>query len=152
MKKFVAIIALSLATLGLGACQTTSMTERAASFQKSTSERFVGKSVDEVILAFGPPKSRAMLTDGREVLQFESTKTGTRQMTFGSVSVGTGFGRGYYGYGDRYYGRMAASFPLFGGAYPDAYGNNTPPTCIRRFVIDAQKQVQSFNYSGDGCY
>lgn len=157
MKKTILIATLGISAITLGACQTTSMSERAKNFQDQTSARFVGKSIDEVILAFGPPKSRAMLTDGREVLQFETTKPGTRAITSGAVTIGTGYGSGFYGpgyypRGNRYYGSVGASFPLFGSAYPDVYGNNTPPICIRRFVIDAQKQVQSFNYSGDGCY
>lgn len=151
MKRIIITATLAIGAVFLGACQTTNIAERAKAFQEQTSARFVGKSVDEVILAFGPPKSRAMLTDGREVLQFETTKTGTRQTTHGVVSVGSSYGNRYYGHGNRYYGSVGASFPIF-GAYPDAYGNNTPPICIRRFVIDTQKQVQSFNYSGDGCY
>ena len=72
------LTALTLSALALtAACETVPYDERVKAYEDSVALRFVGKSVDELILAFGPPNSSYKLSDGRDVLQYEVDRTYT---------------------------------------------------------------------------
>eukprot|EP01031_Cornospumella_fuschlensis_P009084 gene9084-11158_t len=60
------------------ACETVPFEERAKAYEDQMAQRFVGKSADELVLAFGPPQSSYKLTDGRDVLQYEQKRTSTQ--------------------------------------------------------------------------
>ncbi len=146
MKKLVLIPTL-IAVLGLAACETVPYKDRAALYQKQVSDKYVGQSVDNVVLDLGPPSSTYPLTDGREMLQFETKKDGYYPRTSGYVSVGTGWGGGWH---RGNYGGIGIGIP-FPMEYPDGYNSNEAK-CVKRFIVNKQKLVESFAFEGKGCF
>lgn len=144
------LTALTLIALAmLGACETIPYEERVKAFEDAVTARFVGKSVDEVILALGPPNSSYRLSDGRDVLQYEldrtytsgggsytsyQTITRTRQVRDSDGSVRNIEER--------------QSVPV----------QNIEPirtlnqSCTRRFVIALDKRVEAFRWEGNACF
>jgi|APTNR8051073442_1049403.scaffolds.fasta_scaffold00318_2 hypothetical protein len=133
----------------LNACQTVPYAQRLASFEADMNNRFVGKSADLVVLAFGPPHSSYTLTDGREVAQYREE----RSNTFG---------------GDTYtsYNTVSRSREIIN---PDGtrrvvtelqqmpITSMTPiqtrhELCTRRFVISKEKVVEAFAWEGNSCF
>lgn len=141
---------LGFACIALSGCETIPRAQRVANFEKDIHDRFIGKSVDEVILAFGPPDSRSNLTDGREVIQYETRKTGTRisePRVRTNVSVGGVWGGGGYHHHGYPYGGVSVGIP-----FPnDNYSESRALTCKKRFTISVDKKVEDFAWEGNGC-
>lgn len=78
------IIALGLAALVLAACA-------------SEMERYVGRSISEVMLDYGPPDDVFELSDGRRAYQWEVKKEGFRPAPGPRIGVGIGVGSGWRG-------------------------------------------------------
>src|SRR5690606_36017509 len=78
------IIALGLAALVLAACA-------------SEMERYVGRSISEVMLDYGPPDDVFELSDGRRAYQWEVKKEGFRPVSGPRIGVGIGVGSGWRG-------------------------------------------------------
>lgn len=149
MKNKISGALILVSCVALIGCETVPRAQRVAQFESNIHDRFIGKSVDEVILAFGPPDSRSELTDGREVIQYETRKAGTRvsePRVTTSVSVGGVWGGGRYHHGYPY-GGVSVGFP-----FPnDNYYPSRPLTCKKRFTISVEKKVEDFSWEGDGC-
>ena len=137
------------ATLALSACQTTPYPERRAAYELDMNTRFVGKSADIMVLAFGPPHSSYTLTDGREVAQYRDERTNTS-------------GGGTY----TSYDTVSRAREIINpdGTRRLVYENMQIPTtnitpiqtrhllCVRRFVISRDKIVESFAWEGNSCF
>ncbi len=158
IKRHLQIFLIGISALSITACQTVNTSDRAIAFQKITTERFVGKSVDGVFLAFGPPQSRAQLSDGREVLQFEDFGKGNNGIDPSvTVAVATEVAAGPSGYrqfrtGQMGMGQAAVALPTGLFDKRQSFAIAQQPICIRRFVVTSEKIVESFNYQGKGCY
>lgn len=138
--------AVALVCTGLGGCETMPNSQRASQFEANMRQRFIGKSADEVVIAFGPPERKYQLSDGREVIQFEKAKPRNTQSGFGSVIIGTSFG-GYSRHSN--YGGLSFGIPIYGA---NTYGQNSPDICIQRFIIDKDKIVREFAWEGRSCF
>jgi hypothetical protein len=139
----------SASVLSLSACQTIPYPERRAAYELDMNTRFVGKSADIMVLAFGPPHSSYTLTDGREVAQYRDERTNTSG-------------------GDSYtsYDTVSRAREVINpdGSRRVVYENmqiprtNTTPiytrheVCIRRFIISREKLVESFAWEGNVCF
>ncbi|WP_324751576.1 hypothetical protein [Roseovarius sp. Pro17] len=82
------ISALALAALILAGCATT-----------SEMEGYVGRSISEAMLDYGPPDDVFLLTDGRRAYQWEIRKDSFRPAPQPTIGVGIGIGRGRWGGG-----------------------------------------------------
>jgi hypothetical protein len=144
------LTALTFSALALtAACETVPYEERVKAFEDSIAARFVGKSVDELILAFGPPQSSYKLSDGRDVLQYESDRTFT-----------TG-GGSYTSYQTATRTRQVRDKD---GTVRNVEERETIPVqnvdpirtinqlCTRRFVVAADKRVETFRWEGNSCF
>ena len=145
MKKLV-LIPLIAMIVGLGACETVPYQDRAALYHKEVSAKYVGRSSDNVILDFGPPSSTYPLSEGREMLQYETRREGYTQRTSGYVSIGSGWGWGG-GWRHRSYpfGGVGVNFPITGNY------NSKDMVCAKRFIVNKAKIVESFAFEGREC-
>jgi hypothetical protein len=144
------LTALTLATLALtAACETVPYEERVKAYEDSVAMRFVGKSVDELILAFGPPNSSYKLSDGRDVLQYEVDRTFT-----------TG-GGSYTSYQTETRTRRVRDNDGTVRNVEERYTvpvQNVEPIrtvnqeCVRRFVVSQDKRVETFRWQGNSCF
>lgn len=144
------LFAFTLSALALtAACETVPYEERVKAFEDSVTARFVGRSVDELILAFGPPQSSYKLSDGRDVLQYESDKTFT-----------TG-GGSYTSYETVTRNRQIREADGTVRTVQDRQSipvTNTSPiqtinqVCTRRFVVSQDKRVETFRWQGNSCF
>jgi hypothetical protein len=148
MKRVLTALALSALTV-TAACETVPYEDRVKAFEDSVTARFVGKSVDELILSFGPPNSSYKLSDGRDVLQYESDRTHTTgggSYTSYETATRTRQVRDQDGTVRNVEERQ--SIPV----------QNVEPirtynlVCTRRFVISQSKQVESFRWQGNACF
>jgi hypothetical protein len=142
---FLTLIAMGM----LGACETIPYEERVKAFEYRVAERFVGKSVDEVILSLGPPNSSYKLSDGRDVLQYELDRTYT-----------TG-GSSYTSYQTITRTRQIRDND---GSVRNIEERQSVPvqniepirtinqSCTRRFVITQDKRVEAFRWDGNACF
>lgn len=131
------------------ACETVPYEERVKAFEDGITARFVGRSVDELILAFGPPNSSYKLSDGRDVLQYETDRTFTT-------------GGGSYTSYDTVTRTRRVREP--DGTVRNVEERQTVPVqnvepirttnqvCTRRFVITADKRVEAFRWQGNSCF
>jgi hypothetical protein len=144
------LTALTLCGLALtSACETVPYEERVKAFEDGIAMRFVGKSVDELILAFGPPDSSYKLSDGRDVLQYELNQTYT-----------TG-GGSYTSYQTATRTRQVRDKD---GTVRNVEERETIPVqnveplrtinqaCTRRFVVTPDKKVETFRWEGNSCF
>ncbi len=144
------LIAMSLTALALtAACETVPYEERVKAFEDSVNLRFVGKSVDELILALGPPNSSYKLSDGRDVLQYEIDRTFT-----------TG-GGSYTSFETATRTRQVRDND---GTVRNVEERQTIPVqnvspiqtinqvCARRFVVTPDKRVSEFRWQGNSCF
>lgn len=144
------LTALALAALSFtAACETVPYEERVRAFEDSVAMRFVGKSVDELILALGPPNSSYKLSDGRDVLQYEIDRTYT-----------TG-GGSYTSYQTATRTRQVRDND---GTVRNVEERQTIPVqnvepirtinqaCTRRFVVSQDKRVETFRWEGNSCF
>lgn len=148
MKRLLLAFALSVSTL-TGACETVPYEDRVKAFEDSVTARFVGKSVDELILAYGPPNSSYKLSDGRDVLQYEIDRTYT-----------TG-GGSYTSYQTATRTRQVRDND---GAVRNVEERQSVPVqniepirtynqvCTRRFVVTQDKRVEAFRWQGNSCF
>jgi hypothetical protein len=144
------LFAFALSALALtAACETVPYEERVKAFEDSVTARFVGRSVDELILAFGPPQSSYKLSDGRDVLQYENDKTFT-----------TG-GGSYTSYETVTRNRQIREADGTVRTVQDRQSipvTNTSPiqtinqVCTRRFVVSQDKRVETFRWQGNSCF
>jgi hypothetical protein len=138
-----AIMFSSLALI-LGACQTVPYQTKVDNFEAPIRAKYVGKSVDNVVLDMGPPNSNYTLSDGREVLQY-SKKRMDRTSMGGTIAIGTGFG----GYHNR--GSVVMAWPFFSPFYDNSY-NERELVCVKRFLVDKDKKVTDFRWEGNACF
>lgn len=144
MKRNKILFAIGVCGLSLAACETIPNETRIANYEKSMIDTYVGKSIDNVILALGPPNSSHPLTDGREILQYKNVRID--QSSFGSsFSIGGGFGS----YHNR--GAVILSWPFFSPFYDNSI-NTRELVCIRRFLISKDKKVEDFKWEGNSCF
>ena len=148
MKRLLTAFTLSTLTLA-AACETIPYEERVKAYEDSVTMRFVGKSVDELILAYGPPDSSYKLSDGRDVLQYESDRTFTSG------------GGSYTSYQTATRTRQVRDND---GTVRNVQESQTIPVqnvepirtvnqvCTRRFVVTADKRVSEFRWQGNSCF
>ena len=150
ISKFALFSALSaFAGLALSACQTIPYPERLATFETQMKERFVGKSVDELILAFGPPGSSYTLSDGRDVVQYleerTSTSGGDSYTTYDTASrvrvVTDKNGNPQ---------RIVETFQVPRTEISPIYTSHQK--CAKRFIVSKQKIVEGFAWEGNSCF
>lgn len=144
------ILSLGLSALAfVSACETVPYAERVALFEQSVNARFVGRSVDELILALGPPQSSFKLSDGRDVLQYEVDRTittgGGSYTSFQTVNR------------DRRVREADGSVRVIQDRQTIPVQNNQPITtfnqvCKRRFVVGVDKKVERFSWEGNACF
>ena len=148
MKPMKIMLACGLLAL-TAACETIPFEERAKAYEDQMAQRFVGKSADELVLAFGPPQSSYKLTDGRDVLQYEQKRTNTQG------------GESYTSF--REVTRFRTETDAAGNVRTVQYNESVPVTnsspvytvnqnCIRRFVVANDKKVESFRWEGNACF
>lgn len=149
MNKTAIFMFVASSLLALGACQTIPYADRLAQFETSMKDKFVGKSYDEVILAYGPPKSTYDLTDGRLVAQYsdesEDTSGGgtyTSWETFARDRVIVDKN------GNQHVVRFYDQIPVT--SYEPLY--TTTRRCVKRFVILRNRIVESFAWEGNSCF
>lgn len=148
MKRILIALALSGAFV-TSACETVPYEDRVKAFEDSINARFVGRSSDELILAFGPPQSSYKLSDGRDVIQYSSDRTFT-----------TG-GGSYTSYETITRNRQVRdkdgtvrtvqeqqSIPVTNTSSIQTINQ----VCTRRFVVSRDKRVESFSWQGNACF
>jgi hypothetical protein len=148
-----------LALVGLtlvAACETLSPEERerrwqmrVQAYEQTMRDRHVGKSVDELVLALGPPASTFRLSDGREVLQYEFARTTTTGgESYTSWQTLTRERRVRDANGVERVVEERETVPV----------QNVSPIrtsharCVRRFVADKAGLVESFRWEGNACF
>lgn len=148
MKRFLTALILPILAF-TAACETVPYEERVRAYEDSVTMRFVGKSVDELILAYGPPDSSYKLSDGRDVLQYESDRT----LTSGGGS--------YTSYETATRVRQIRDND---GTVRNVEERQTIPVqnvepirtinqqCVRRFVVAQDKRVSEFRWQGNSCF
>ena len=144
------LTALTLSALALtAACETVPYDERVKAYEDSVALRFVGKSVDELILAFGPPNSSYKLSDGRDVLQYEVDRTYTTGGgSYTSYETQTRTRRVRDNDGNVRNVEERVTVPV----------QNVEPIrtvnqdCVRRFVVSQDKRVETFRWQGNACF
>jgi hypothetical protein len=147
-KRFVLTAVLASLTL-TAACETIPYAERVRLFEESVNARFVGKSVDELVLALGPPQSSFKLSDGRDVLQYEVDRM---------ITTGGGSYTSYETVNrDRRVRDPDGTVRVIQDRQTIPVQNNQPiqtfnQLCKRRFVVDQNKQVVQFNWEGNACF
>jgi hypothetical protein len=142
--------ALTLCALVVTAgCETVPYEERVKAFEDSITARFVGKSSDELILAFGPPHSSYKLSDGRDVLQYSSDRTlTTGGGSYTSYETVNRYRTVREADGTQKRVEERVSVPV----------TNTSPiqtvtqVCTRRFVVSRERVVESFAWQGNACF
>lgn len=144
------IIAFALTTLTFtAACETVPYADRVRLFEDSVNARFVGRSVDDLVLALGPPQSSFKLSDGRDVLQYEVDRTitsgGGSYTSFETVNR------------DRRVRDKDGTVRVIEDRQTVPVTNSSPITtynqvCKRRFVVGQDKMVQQFNWEGNSCF
>jgi hypothetical protein len=148
MKRILIVLAMSVLTVS-AACETVPYEERVKAFEDSVNMRFVGRSVDELILAFGPPNSTYKLSDGRDVIQYESDRTYTSGG--GSYTSFQTINR------DRRIRDKDGTVRVIEDRQTVPIQNTSPiqtvnQVCVRRFVIAPDKRVSEFRWQGNACF
>lgn len=148
MKRLLTILAFSILAL-TAACETVPYEERVKAFEDGVTARFVGRSVDELILAFGPPNSSYKLSDGRDVLQYESDRTFTSGGgSYTSYNTVTRTRRIRESDGTVRNVEEQQTVPVQNVEPIRTYNQ----VCIRRFVITPDKRVETFRWQGNSCF
>jgi hypothetical protein len=135
------------AGLVLAGCETVPYAQRLATYEAGLNA-FVGRSVDEVVIAHGVPDSTFTLTDGRQVLQYTSQRTvtsgGDSWTSWDTV-------------------RRTRSFREPDGTVRQVVDEEQVPVqrtnpivtrdlrCTLRFVIKPDKTVESARWEGNSC-
>ncbi len=134
---------------GISACETIPYPERVANYENSIKAKFIGKSTDELVLAFGPPSSDFALSDGRKLLQFAKKS---------SYTAGGDAWTRYESYPVTYRVRDAngnrRTITRF-ETYPvteiePVYTVNQ--TCKQRFIVNKNNIVEDFSWEGNACF
>ncbi|WP_395777312.1 hypothetical protein [Aquidulcibacter sp.] len=148
MKPMKIMLACGLLAL-TAACETIPFEERAKAYEDQMAQRFVGKSADELVLAFGPPQSSYKLTDGRDVLQYEQKRTNTQGgESYTSFREVTRFRTETDAAGNVRTVQYSESIPVTNSSPVYTVNQN----CIRRFVVASDKKVESFRWEGNACF
>jgi hypothetical protein len=148
MKRFWLGLALVSATFA-AACETVPYEERVKAFEDSVNLRFVGRSVDDLVIALGPPVSSYKLSDGREVVQYSLDRTYTTGGgSYTSYETVSRYRTVRQPDGTERRVEERTSVPVTNSSPIQTYNQ----TCIRRFVVGADKKVQSFNWQGNSCF
>lgn len=143
--KLIPIIAI-LGLFTITACQTVPMAERAKIYEDSMKNAYIGKSVDSLVLKFGPPDKSHELSDGRKLFQYDKVAK-IIPRSRGQFSIGTGFGSGHYGYGGTRFG-IGMNFP-----FPrDTNIDSEEIACSERFIIGKNNNVEAFAFEGKNCF
>lgn len=150
MKKFGYLLVSIFAFGALSACETVPYEERVAAFEGKMRADFIGKSVDTLILAFGPPQSSFPLSDGKEMLQYsmEESYTGGGDTYMSYESVITGYSTYTRPNG------TTKQIPIY-TQVPVTRVNpvyTVHKNCTKRFVIGPDKLVQDFKWEGNSCF
>lgn len=140
----------ALAAFLLAGCETIPYADRVAAFEAKINADFVGKSIDSLILAMGPPQSTYPLTDGREIAQysFENSETrgGGSYMDYETITVGYST-----------YTRKDGTTKQIPITKQIPYWRTEPvytvyQKCVKRFVITQDKKVEAFKWEGNSCF
>jgi hypothetical protein len=144
------LFALALAgTALLAACETVPYEDRVKAFEDSINARFIGRSSDDLILAFGPPHSSYKLSDGRDVLQYSTDRT---------ITSGGGSYTSYQTITrDRRVRDPDGTVRVVQERQTVPVTNSSPietinQVCTQRFVVSRDKRVESFNWQGNACF
>jgi hypothetical protein len=148
MKRLLTAVAISVLTL-TAACETVPYEDRVKAFEDSVTARFVGKSVDELILAFGPPNSSYKLSDGRDVLQYEIDRTFTSGGgSYTSYQTATRTRQVRDSDGTVRNVEESHSVPVQNYEPIRTYNQ----VCTRRFVVTQDKRIEAFRWQGNSCF
>ncbi len=144
MKKLLGGALLGLFAIGISACETIPYQTRLDNFEGPIKAKYIGQSVDNVVLDMGPPSSSYTLSDGREIIQYSSRRT-DRSSAGGTIALGTSFGH-YYNRGS-----VLMAWPMFSPYYNDGYSEREL-VCIKRFMVNKDKKVEDFRWEGNSCF
>lgn len=147
--KSILLASIAISIFALSGCETIPYPERVATYEGEMRARFVGKSADELVLAFGPPHSSYTLSDGRDVLQYTKERTTTSG------------GDSYTSYDTAYRTRevrdkdgtvrtISESYQVPRTNISPVYTNHE--RCVRRFVVTKEKIVEAFAWEGNSCF
>lgn len=149
-KRTFTISALVLMGALLGACETVPYPERVAAYETKVKAEFVGKSVDALLLAKGPPESSYTLTDGRDVIQYLKER---------SYTTGGGTYTDYHTevIGYKTFTRDNGTTKQIPITRQVPYLRTDPlvthhEKCAQRFVISKAKIVEDFKWEGNSCF
>lgn len=140
LKTFLSTIVL-IGFSGLVACETVPNAEKAKMYDAAMRSKFIGKSFDEVVLAYGPPNSNYQMNDGRIMYQYNFSQKSV-YAPGGTIQYGGYYGARYSGLG-------------FGFGFP--FGLSTGASefkrdCTRRFLVNSAKIVEDFKFEGNSCF
>ncbi len=142
--------ALTLTVLALtAACETVPYEERVKAYEDSVAARFIGRSVDELILAFGPPNASYKLSDGRDVLQYAVDRTYTSGGgSYTSYQTATRTRQVRDNDGTVRNVQETQQIPV----QTVEPIRTTNQVCTRRFIIALDKRVEGFRWEGNSCF
>lgn len=141
---------LGLSLIALTACETVPYADRVAAYEAKMNSDFVGKSVDNLIFALGPPQSSYPLTDGRDVIQYSfeesETRGGGTHMDYETIVIGY-----------RTHTRQDGSTKQVPITKQIPYMRTDPvytvhKNCIKRFTVTKEKLVEGFKWEGNSCF
>ena len=139
MPRFITLTSsLLAAALLLAGC--ASLEERRQNFQASQAI-WLGKTLDELVLSKGPPTRTATLSQGGQVVEYESLRQeitgGGSYVTYQSVPV-----VGANGVVSQVQVPMQQSLPM----------RAQLRSCRLLFVVTAERRIESWRHEGDDCF
>lgn len=137
------------AAIALSACQTIPYPERLAAFESQMKEKYIGKSIDSLILAFGPPNSSYTLSDGRDMVQYSEERTitsGGDAYTSYETASRVRVVRDKNGNPQR----IVETFQVPTTNISPVYTSHQK--CVKRFIVSKEKIVEGFAWEGNSCF
>ena len=139
-----------IGAIGLTACETVPYTQRVANYEGDIKSKFIGKSIDDLILAYGPPQSSYDLSDGRRVVQYSEEKQGVvggeTWMNYDTFYAGSRIVR--RSDGSRVAVPVYRTMPYWETEPTYTYNKK----CVQRFVVGQDKMIQDFKWAGNACF
>ncbi len=150
MKKIALGLISIFAFASLIGCETIPYEERVAAFEGKMRADFVGKSVDSLILALGPPQSSFTLSDGKDVIQYtmEQSYTGGGDTYMAYESIVTGYTTYTRPNGTTKQIPVYTQIPV--QRVNPVY--TVHKKCVKRFVVGTNKTVEDFRWEGNSCF
>lgn len=123
------LLLLAIVTL-MGACASHS----------DTLKTWEGRHTDELVLSWGPPHSKATLSDGRVVWQY--TNSGSHYVPGVTTQAPTT---------TTVYGPRGGAYTAYGTRSVTSPGYNISHHCETKFVVGSASVIMGWSYRGNGC-